>query len=44
MHIDQTMETEMTAFVPDNAAVWFEIPVSDYERARAFYGAVLRTL
>jgi uncharacterized protein len=31
----------MTAFVPDNAAVWFEIPVSDYDRARAFYGNVL---
>jgi len=31
----------MPEFVPDNAAVWFEIPVSDYERARKFYGAVL---
>ena len=29
----------MTAFVPANAAVWFEIPVSDFDRARAFYGA-----
>ena len=31
----------MSDFVPDNAAVWFEIPVSDYDRARGFYGAVL---
>ena len=31
----------MPEFVPDNAAVRFEIPVSDYERARRFYGAVL---
>ena len=31
----------MPDFVPDNAAVWFEIPVSDYDRARNFYGAVL---
>ncbi|MEM7695704.1 MAG: VOC family protein [Pseudomonadota bacterium] len=25
----------------DNTCVWFEIPVSDLERARAFYSAVL---
>ena len=31
----------MPEFVPDNAAIRFEIPVSDYERARKFYGAVL---
>ena len=31
----------MSEFVPDNAAVWFEIPTSDYDRARKFYGAVL---
>jgi uncharacterized protein len=31
----------MPEFVPDNAAVRFEIPTSDYERARKFYGAVL---
>jgi uncharacterized protein len=28
---------------PRNAAVWFEIPVSDLDRAKAFYGAVLDT-
>lgn len=32
----------MDSFVPANAAVWFEIPVSDMERAKAFYGAVLK--
>ncbi len=32
----------MSVFIPDNAAIWFEIPVSDYDRARAFYGAVLQ--
>ena len=32
----------MPEFVPDNAAVWFEIPTSDYDRARKFYGAVLQ--
>lgn len=32
----------MTAFVPTDAAVWFEIPVSDFERARAFYARVLQ--
>jgi len=32
----------MPTYVPDNAAVWFEIPVSDYDRARVFYGAVLQ--
>lgn len=31
----------MSDHVPSNAAVWFEIPVSDLARARAFYGAVL---
>ena len=33
----------MSKFTPDNAAVWFEIPVSDMTRAKAFYGAVLDT-
>jgi predicted enzyme related to lactoylglutathione lyase len=33
----------MTKFTPQNAAVWFEIPVSDMKRAKAFYGAVLDT-
>ena len=27
--------------LPENTAVWFEIPVSDFERAKRFYGAVL---
>lgn len=32
----------MSAFTPQNAVVWFEIPVSDLARAKAFYGAVLQ--
>jgi len=32
----------MNPFLPDNAAVWFEIPVTDMVRARKFYGAVLQ--
>ncbi len=32
----------MASFVPEHAAVWFEIPVRDMERSKAFYGAVLR--
>jgi uncharacterized protein len=35
------MELTMSELVPDNHAILFEIPVSDYERARNFYGAVL---
>lgn len=31
----------MDGFVPQHAAVWFEIPVGDMDRAKAFYGAVL---
>ncbi len=31
----------MPSFVPDKAAIWFEIPVADPDRARTFYGAVL---
>lgn len=31
----------MTKSIPQNAAVWFEIPVTDMKRAKAFYGAVL---
>ncbi len=31
----------MTTFIPENAAVWFEIPVADQARAKAFYAAVL---
>ncbi len=30
----------MNTNAPANAAVWFEIPVSDMERAKAFYSAV----
>ncbi len=33
----------MADFTPPNAAVWFEIPVTDMARAKAFYGAVLQT-
>lgn len=33
----------MTKSIPENAAVWFEIPVTDMNRAKAFYGAVLET-
>ena len=33
----------MTAFVPADAAVWFEIPVSDFDRARAFYANILQS-
>lgn len=32
----------MTPFLPANAAVWFEIPVTDMNRAKSFYGAVLQ--
>ena len=32
----------MSKFTPQNAAVWFEIPVSDLAKAKAFYGAVLQ--
>ncbi|MEM9190998.1 MAG: VOC family protein [Myxococcota bacterium] len=30
----------MNQFIPKNVAVWFEIPVTDLERAKAFYSAV----
>jgi uncharacterized protein len=33
----------MSKSIPDNAAVWFEIPVADMNRAKAFYSAVLET-
>jgi predicted enzyme related to lactoylglutathione lyase len=32
----------MANFVPEHAAVWFEMPVSDMARSKAFYGAVLQ--
>jgi predicted enzyme related to lactoylglutathione lyase len=28
--------------IPPKAFIWFEIPVTDMDRARAFYGAVLQ--
>ena len=31
----------MSGSTPRNAAVWFEIPVTDMERAKAFYRTVL---
>ena len=31
----------MSSSLPANAAVWFEIPVSDLDAAKSFYGAVL---
>jgi predicted enzyme related to lactoylglutathione lyase len=31
----------MSKSTPQNAAVWFEIPVTDMKRAKAFYGAIL---
>jgi uncharacterized protein len=37
------MEIEMTTFVPADTAVWFEIPVSDFDRARAFYANILKS-
>lgn len=33
----------MSAFQPENSVVWFEIPVSDMDRAKAFYAAVLQS-
>jgi len=33
----------MATATPANVAVWFEIPVSDMNRAKAFYEAVLQT-
>lgn len=33
----------MGSFVPAKASAWFEIPVANLDKARAFYGAVLQT-
>lgn len=33
----------MSANPPKDAAVWFEIPVTDMEKAKAFYGAVVQS-
>jgi hypothetical protein len=30
------------SFVPQHSVVWFEIPVTDMDRAKAFYAAVLQ--
>jgi predicted enzyme related to lactoylglutathione lyase len=32
----------MSKFIPPNAVIWFEIPVTDMQRAKAFYEAVLQ--
>ncbi|MBA3449346.1 MAG: VOC family protein [Pseudaminobacter sp.] len=32
----------MNAHIPTHAAIWFEIPVVDMDRARSFYGAVIQ--
>jgi predicted enzyme related to lactoylglutathione lyase len=34
---------DMANVTPDNAIVWFEIPVSDIKRSKAFYDAVLKS-
>jgi hypothetical protein len=39
--VPDSKETTPTKSIPANAAVWFEIPVTDMKRAKAFYGAVL---
>jgi hypothetical protein len=31
----------MSAFIPENAAVWFEIPVNDFGAGKSFYNGVL---
>ncbi|MEC9343585.1 MAG: VOC family protein, partial [Pseudomonadota bacterium] len=41
MDAQATMETRFKP--PVHAAVWFEIPVSDMKRAKAFYATVLQT-
>lgn len=33
----------MSSFTPENAAVWFEIPVNDLDAGKKFYNAVLET-
>lgn len=33
----------MDSVTPDNAMVWFEIPVTDMERSKRFYATVLGT-
>lgn len=33
----------MGSFIPAKASAWFEIPVTNLDKARTFYGAVLQT-
>jgi len=33
----------MSSFIPEHAAIWFEIPVSDLKAGQAFYNAVLQS-
>ena len=33
----------MANVTPENAVVWFEIPVTDMKRGKAFYDAVFKT-
>ncbi|MBA3518851.1 MAG: VOC family protein [Rhizobiales bacterium] len=33
----------MDSVTPEHSMVWFEIPVTDMERSKAFYATVLRT-
>lgn len=37
------MQSQNQFVAPANAAVWFEIPVTDMDRSRAFYSTVLGT-
>jgi uncharacterized protein len=32
----------MSAFSPNNAVIWIEMPVTDLAKSKAFYGAVLQ--
>jgi hypothetical protein len=41
--MDAITSTEAKTDLRKHAAVWFEIPVTDMERSKAFYSAVLRT-
>ena len=41
--VQSSGDNAMTKHTPANVAVWFEIPVTDMGRAKAFYNAVLQT-
>jgi predicted enzyme related to lactoylglutathione lyase len=41
--MDAQTKPEATFKAPASAAVWFEIPVTDMEKAKAFYSTVLMT-